>query len=948
MGSPRSDPHSNQPLTALARILKTLRETDDRPALVDAVLDNLQGEFHYTLLWLAEYDRTAHCLMPLGCRIPNGQRERRLEAALSLTPGDLLEQVVIQQRTVLVNDLRIEPRIGYWSQLAERFNIQGTLLFPLRRRDACYGVMLLGTQQWGQSPDPEERTYLSTVLGTLADTLHRQTEWAQQQAIKRPEPPVFDLLNQCCDLADFDAQLEAIALATHRFIQPDRTRLYWFDPEGFTFWERLVTQTAKPNGCRRFEVTDSPQTFTANSIRGVYQVLCGGELMVVGESEGLVVLNLPEHLLRSLGARSLLAAPILHQGDLQGFLLVEGKEPRLWHQADKDFIAAAARLAGLTVPANTLAATLRQHEADQQLLTGMVRSIHDDSDWRQTLDSCGARLCERLGAQHFLVLLHDSERGGYEVTFHHGSGGRRGVTANWSSLDEVDWQMMERSTQAIAVQDLNQDLKLMAWREPLQSLGIQSLLACNVSPGQAPEAVILVGAAAPRHWIPMEGELLMAIGQQLGLILHQWQLQRQMNQQGRVYDAIQWGLRTLQRTFQPDELEAAACRHLLDLLQVSLVALVHWRIGDATAEVGHFVTRHKDFQAQPNVPIPLASDAIINWALQTDGLMPVTLEDFPSPTQQWITGSPGSKFLLMALRTAPDHQPSAVLVLADQGDRKWTDYHMGLVTLLGNQLAWSRRHLSVVEMLMAQREELEQLNWYKHKRFDEVHRRLAMNLRRLEEGASSDNSLAAQRQQQLVRQLSSLSQSIATMLTQEQWQLHNHGQTTPLISLLNRLMERAGPLIRQRQLWSKVHNDTNVIIGGDIVKIEFILHELLVAACERSPEQGRIDIWCRPLDRTSLELSITDDGTLPQALLDDLKNGRPEDILCPSSLDEPPGLHFAICQTMMQQIGGECSLQRLEDDRIMSRVVLTIASKTMAPPVTGGPNAPPFSRQHGR
>jgi GAF domain-containing protein len=946
MGSPRSDLNSEQRLTALARILKALRETDDRQQLVDAVLDNLQEQFHYSLVWLAQYDRVEHRLMPLGHR-PT-QKERQLGLPITLSSGDLLEQVVIQQRTVLVNDLRIEPRIGQWSQLAERFDLQGTLLFPLRRRDACYGVMLLGMNQWGQSPSNEDRTYLSTLLGTLAEALHRQAEQQRQQAIKRPEVPIFDAINCLDDSTAFDDQLETLALTAHRFIQPDRTRIYWFDPQSFTFWERMATQTAKPSNCRRFEPDNSPQTFTANSIRGVYQTLCNGDLLVVGESEGLLVVNLPEHLLRSLRARSLMVAPILSQGDLQGFLMVEGKEPRLWDQAEKDFMATAGRLAGLTVPASTLEATLTQHEADQQFLTGMVRSIHDDSDWRETLNTCGTRLCERMGAQHFLVLLHDSERGGYEVAFHYGPGGRRGIPSNWASLDEVDWQMMERSTAAIAIQDLTQDLKLMAWRDNLQALGIQSLLAGNVSPGQAPEAVILVAAKAPRHWIVVEGELLMAVGQQLGLILHQWQLQRQMNQQGRIYDSIQWGLRSLQRTFQPDDLEAATCRHLLDLLQVSLVALVHWRIGDSVAEVGHFATRHKDFQAQSDVEIPLASDAIINWALQTDGLMPVTLEDFPDSTLDWITGSPGSKFLLMALRTAPDHQPSAVLVLADHRDRRWTDYHIGLITLLGNQLAWSRRHLSLVEMLLAQREELEQLNWYKHKRFDEVHRRLEMSLKRLEEGVSADNSLATQRQQQLLRQLTSLSQSIATMLHEEQWQLHNHVQTTPLISLLNRLMERSGPLIRQRQLWSKVHNDTNVIIGGDIIKIEFILHELLVAACERSPEQGRIDIWCRPLDRATLELSITDDGTLPQQLLDDLENGRPEDILCPSSLDEPPGLHFAICQAMMQQVGGECSLNRLEDGRIMSRIILTIANKGMASPMVGGPATSPFSRQRGR
>lgn len=35
-------------------------------------------------------------------------------------------------------------------------------------------------------------------------------------------------------------------------------------------------------------------------------------------------------------------------------------------------------------------------------------------------------------------------------------------------------------------------------------------------------------------------------------------------------------------------------------------------------------------------------------------------------------------------------------------------------------------------------------------------------------------------------------------------------------------------------------------ISGDIVKIELVLYELLVAACHRSEPGGRIDIWCRP------------------------------------------------------------------------------------------------------
>ena len=76
-----------------------------------------------------------------------------------------------------------------------------------------------------------------------------------------------------------------------------------------------------------------------------------------------------------------------------------------------------------------------------------------------------------------------------------------------------------------------------------------------------------------------------------------------------------------------------------------------------------------------------------------------------------------------------------------------------------------------------------------------------------------------------------------------------------------------------------------------------------------------------------MELAITDDGDVPRQLLKDLKHGRPEDILVPSLLDIPPGLHFSICKTLMEQVGGEFSLQKLEDGRVMSRVVLTVTGK---------------------
>jgi len=926
MVSPIPGPSPERRLTALARILKLLREAEALEHLVPALLENLKEEMHYPLLWLGQYDRIQHQVTSLGFLAP--QPHRLLKGKFALTPGDLMEQVVIQQRPLIVNDLQVESRIGDWNELAAQFDIQGALLFPIRRRDVCYGILLMGSTQWGQPLHGSDRTFISTISSALGDFLHRREQAQREQQRKDPGLAAFSLIGQLKEITDQDQQLVAIARSLFEFIRPDRVRVFWLNPTQFEFWERLTVTSDKKSGYKQFVADHPGLTINASDIRGVYQVLSNRQLLMVGESQGSSIASIPDRFMQLLNARALVVAPIFDHQTLLGFVSLECKTPRVWPSNNRDYVVAVTQLTGMLTPSTSVELIRQQSEADLQLLTGIVHSIQSDTDWHKTLEYCSDALCQRLGAHQFIVLSHDAQRGGYNVVFQKSVVSRRGHPLGWESLDEVDWQMLERSQDAIAIHDLTNDLKLLAWRENFQALQAQALLASNVSPGNPPEGVVLVTSKTPRHWQPSEGQLLQKVARQIGLILHQWHLQRQADQQEDLYDSIQWGLRTLQQTFQLDKLEEAACRHLIDLLKVSLVVLVSWQTGASTARVSRVITRNKDFGAQREAEIPIGVDAIINWALQTSGPLSVTWEDLPAETRQWISGPPESKFLLVALRTAPEHVPSGVWILADRPDRKWSEHHLSLITLLANQLAWSRRHLSVVNLLMARQEDLETLNWYKHKRLDEVHRRLEFNLKRLSDPITQGKGLTAQRQLQLVRQFNSLTSGMRSVLDGEEWHLQNHSQTTPLISLVNRLMERVNTLIQERHLWAKVHNDSNVIIGGDLEKIEFVLYELMAAACLRSPDQGRLDIWCRPLDRNWLELAITDDGDVSEQLLTELKTGRPEDILVPSLLDTPPGLHFSICQTLMQQIGGEFSLQKLEDGRIMSRVVLAIAGKS--------------------
>lgn len=923
MSQTHSGPAYDRQMVALGRILQSLRDAQSAQETVNLALDYVQTEFDFEVAWLGLYDRVHHRLDTKGFQVPKGVRFVRTH--LSLTPGDILEQVVIQQRPLSIADIQNEPRAGEWALLGKQLGIQSAVVFPIRRQNVCFGILLLGSSRWGISPSIGERSHLSLLMGYLAEVLHQQEVEQQRLLIKRPEQPLFNLLEQLSSQVGLDDRIYQVVREVQDFVRPACTRVFWLDTQAYTFWQRGSSQrsqsVAQGKGKNGLKIA-------VDQVRGFYQTLCKDQLVIVGEVQSSLKTAVTDNMMQLLKAASLMAAPILQQGELRGFLVVEGKRPRIWSEMEKQFIQAAARILALAVPMAETQDRLVETRGHQELTTGIVQGIYSDLDWRRILEACSARLCEQLSVHHFLVLLFDRDLGDYELCFQGQRGSPQGVSMTWPALDDVDWQMLERCEGAVAIEDTEHDLKLMAWRTLLQSLGAMSLIACNVSPGNAPEGVVIVVDRKKRQWNASELSLVETVSRQIGLILHQWQLQRQMDQQEHIYESIQWGLHALQQNFKLEDLERAGTEHLAKLLQAPLVALVTWRVGQDTAKVSQAAIRDSKFWIDSEWPIPLHGDAIINWSLQTDGILPLSFEDLPDVSRRWLSAPVGSRLLMVALRTAPAHQPTGALVIAAPPERRWSDYHMQVVALVANQLAWSRRHLELVSNLATQRERLEQLNWYKHHRFQETHHFLSRHVQKLQELSSQDSSDQGQRYQQIARQLATMTENLVPVINDEQWQLCEQNHTIPLVSLLSRLMERVNDLVQQQQLWTKVHNESSLIVAGDISKIEFVLFELMVAACMRSQPGGRIDIWCRQVSRSWLELSITDDGTVSPLLTIELQKERPDDWLVPSDLDSPPGLHYAICHRMMQYMGGELSLERLEDNRNLSRLLLPIASNT--------------------
>jgi GAF domain-containing protein len=920
MGSQKDPSDNERQLVALGRALQTLREQDTLQALTQAALAYLQSEFQYGLIWIGLYHQADHALQGCAGLMPSASAAPFLQQQLTLQPGDLLEQVVIQQRPVGVPDLREEARAGQWRGLAQQYNIQGTVIFPIRYRDRCLGVTILGSHLWGVSPQSDEKARLSMVFGELALAIHHIQEEQRRQQTKHPAEPLFRLLNQLRSLPTLQQRLDVVVDETHRFIGLDRTNLYWFEPQRYEFWQRV----SRPDRGALSRDARLMAAIPVSEVSAFYQALMADQTITVGEAQSALKADLTGRLMQRIQARSLLATPILFQDQLLGFLSVEHRAPHMWTDQERSYLQAAAQLVAMTAPLETIETTTEQVKADQLLTAELTRAIYSEEDWNKTLEEAARQMAQRLHIQWFLVLLYDPDQERFEVCYQHQAAHCPTLPPYLDRLNQIDWQMLEHSSEAVGIESLADDLKLMAWREALLLAGVQSVLVCNTAVDNPLEGLVLVGHESPRTWSRDERELLRVVSRQVGMILHQWQLQRQTEQHQKAYQTIQWGLAAMQQIHDLEQLEQAAMQQMANVLQVPLAALITWLPGRKEAKISAAAVGNNHYVLNADKKIKIHTDLLVQWALKSDNVVSINSNEFSVETRQWLSGSEIGQVLVMALRTSPDHEPTGVALVADCFDRYWMERQLDAFSSLVGQLAWSRRYLLLTQTLNNQREALERLNWYKQRRIEEIYRTLGVGIKRLNDLSHQKDALASMRYHQILRQLGNTLSSMVPVLKYEQWQLRTEVETTPLPSLLRRALERVDHLIKQRQLWSQVHNEETLTVGGDINKIEFVLHEILLFACRRSPNSGRLDIWCRPLDTQWLELSITDNGVIEPRLVEELHTGRSQDLLMPSTLDYPPGLHLSICQSLMETIGGEFTLFKLEDGRVLSRLIIPI------------------------
>ena len=969
MGQPQKSIAAEQQILSLARVLQSLREEDDVDVLIETTISYLKEQFDYRLIWIALYDRLNHTLFGKGGTTPDNDTVF-LRQRVVLSPGDLLEQVVIEQHPLGVADLQTEIRAAEWQKIAKKFHIKGTIILPICYKDRCLGLLLLGSERWGYLLTGEAKARLMMVLGELGAVISQNEMDLQHKQTKRTDEPLLELLENLRSLTNLNQRLEAAVQATHKFVSPSRTNVYWFEREGRYFWCRMSNQLVKLD---RNSNSQQAAGITVQELSDFYYALTVNQIVSIGDAHSSLKSHFTAKLLQRLKVRSLLASPIIWQKDLVGFLAVESNEPRNWTEADKNFVQGVAGFISLVASSESMESTIKQIQEDAQLTSQVAQGIYSEHDLQDTLHSCAKKVLARLTATRFLLLQYDSEQNNYQFIYQNQPHNRRPLTFTLDTLKELDGQLLQRSTQAVEIQNLDEDLRFFNWRPLLLENGVRSLLVCKCTHEHIPGALLVITHESHHSWTTLEKELLWAVSQQIGVIVRQWQLHNRTTQQQKVSQAFEQCLRILTQSqnskieVEKKHLERTALEQIASILGCPLAILLSWSPGKSWAEIIPGVIDNSQFGIFSDASIPIEAEALIQWALVTENYLTLKVDNLPPETRKWLKAPDKGQILVMALRTNADYETTGVVLLADYQERRWSEQNLSAIATLISLLAWWRRQKQITQLLESTTEELRQLNWYKHRRLEEIQRITALSLKQIHDLGIPTNELTQMRYQLLLQQLDHTVTSMSGMLKLEQWRLHISWETMSIVSLLKRSLERIENLLKQQKLWIGVHGlgqqieekespknsslakgvptsnaQSAMAIAGDIVKIELVIHELLVTACNRSQTGGRIDIWCRRFDasknldakhssanvgtdhQTSLELSITYNGAIEPQLLTELHDNTSKDVLAHSNLDQPPALHLLICQNLMQELGGELNFYQLPDNRVVSRLLLPL------------------------
>lgn len=949
----------DKPLVALQSVLQQMREQSNSKVLIELALGYIGNIFVAPLIWLAVYDYNNHQLIGQG-GVTLLEDVSLLSSTMPLQPGEILEQVVIEQRPISLPDMSQEPRMGFWQQQAKRLGgIQGCLIYPIQHQRRCMGVLMLGSQVWGVTTTEEEKALLGILLGQLAASLsHLESVWKQQME-RRVDEPLLSLGQSMVHLTSLEERIEAVATELQTFIGVNRVQVYWLDRQASQFVPRrkvavkaapekpgpvlppgLTGLQDKGTAGKPGQQAKQPWVLSIRELGDMYYTLADGQVVCATEASGTARSEITPKLMQQLRAQAVMAAPILLGSDLLGFISVESDNPRAWEDVERQMISGTANLLALAAPLDKLEVALEQVRHHQGLTAQIMESMYTQPDLSQVLQTAVSGLCDQLNASACLALRYRPSSETFAVAYDHRKDARLTFPKELGPLNEMDWSDV-LSRDVVVAENYSQDLRLLSWRSELEPRGVKSLMFCHTEADEAQashgiEGAVLVVHQQLRAWSREERELLQTVAQQLGLILRQSEMETTLHRQEHLLSSLVSVAINLQLLQSLPDVYSYTVESVGQMLSTPLALIVSWMPGETQGQVIAPMNQDPNYKLAEDLTVDIYQDPLIAQTLQSpEGLVELEAESLLPVTRSWLS-APGIQRILATPLGLPDgfSTPLGILVVVGS-EQRWEGDQQLALTLIGHTCGWAARRLLWTQTLQERQEILTELNWYKHRRLFDAQTLLLEGLKRLGQvpEISGDEASRWQKVVEIARGLRELTTQNQSLLKSEAWQVQPQQATVPVAALIRKGLRRVEALVQKRKLWPRVHGDTGFAIYGDPDRLEMVLHEVLTAAVLRSPVEARLDVWVQQSD--VLELLVVDKGEVDPQLIQALLSEDPSleiyrDPLGDTPLSTSPGLELSLCQRIVQRMGGQLTFYLSEEGEMVSQLLMPRVEATEA------------------
>jgi GAF domain-containing protein/signal transduction histidine kinase len=930
---------SEQWLEALQRVLKTIHSQSSSEQLVETVTQYIQQHFDYGFVWLGAYSSLSQRLTGINTATscPN---VKLAQLTCPVLAGDLFDQVLMTRRAIAIPDLQAEARVGQWQKYASQLGIQGSVLVPVHFRKQPMGIMLLGSMHWGVNPRAEENQQLMILADAVGATLH--TLEMENQAPKDSSSDLEILRQSMTALTatkTVDQSYGEMVAKVHQRFDPNITAFYRRDPMSGEF-APLCYQAKGERPGRSRKSLGNPLNIQPDS--EFYRLLDTQQMIALSDAQSAIHSSVPAILNQQLQARAILCAGVRRQGRVEGWLVLGEPEPRNWTQEDKDFLAVVADILSL-LPGNAadLSGPSNPQMAGKSTRAALLPSPNtSEVDWRRGLDGWLAQLCVQCGATSALLIKIDPVNRDF-VLAHYVTHLRRTNLApgqRFPALSDVDRRMLIRDEHTLVLSNLEEDLRLLAWREGLTLGGIKSVMLRRAAGNEDDQEWLLLGSDVPQSWSAEVSPILHEKLEDYRIALDQRQRQTRMLEQQHWHQGFSQGLFNLRQSATTQQLMSQAVQGISTLMQVPVVGIIAWKPGRTKGKVLACTGQElESVRLVEGLRVPLQEDPLIKELMVASAAaesVPVIRQlrgsHLAPVTQSWFMHAPEASILALPLQVSRDRALHGLVVIAAPEERSWSEEALDYLAQFVQQIAWMHGATSNQDFLRRDYQQLEALNWYKQRQVERSLRQQQEGYtllgKILEQGSSSPQ---INRVPAILTEVNQHRVAADDLLKQESWQLDIKIESISLVRLLRESLDRLEPMTRARQLWTQVHHLTqkNLSVQSSKPHLEMVINEVLLAACFRSKSGGRIDIWCRALDQHWLDLSITDNGVLNPELVREFQFGDQRDLLKKSPLNDGVGRHLWVCQTLMRHLNGKLTLEILEDGRALSRLTLPLISQ---------------------